>query len=173
MPERIYVSEAGLDALKERFKKAGEELAAIRAEKAHAYTATGDTWHDNPYFNRLEQDEKRKAEEIAELESLVAGAEVFELKRNTTRVQLGSLVHTNRYYKVSGEDKEDVWEIVGYGETDAPKKRVAYNAPLARALIGLHVGETAQSETPRGPAEYEVIALYASWDDVPPQFKAP
>ncbi|OGG51350.1 hypothetical protein A2704_03760 [Candidatus Kaiserbacteria bacterium RIFCSPHIGHO2_01_FULL_54_36b] len=173
MPERIYVSEAGLEALKERLKKEGEELAAIRAEKAHAYTATGDTWHDNPYFNRLEQDEKRKAGDTAELESLIASAQVFVPNRNTTRVQLGSIVHMNRYYKVSGEEEEVVWEIVGYGETDAPKRQVAYNAPLARTLMGLHVGETAQSETPKGPAEYEVVALYASWDDVPLQFKAP
>lgn len=172
MANTIYVSQDGLEALNRRLQKANEELVAIRAEKSVAYTQTGDTWHDNPTFNKLEQDEKRKAEAVGEISNLVANAQVFSFeKRNTSRVQLGSIVHINRYYAVSGEDDELVWEITGYGETNVPQKRVAYNAPMAQEFMGLHVGETAKSGSPKGPVEYEILALFSSWEEVPEPFK--
>lgn len=172
MSKKIFVSEEGLERLKTRLRQANEELAAIRAEKSTAYTQTGDTWHDNPYFNRLEQDERRKAEEVGELNTLVASAETFSPeKRNTSRVQLGSIVHLRRYYLVSGEEDEMVWEVVGYGETNVPKKQVAYDSPMAQALMGHHEGEVAQSNSPKGQVEYHVLGLFADWDDVPQQFK--
>lgn len=172
MANVIYVSKAGLDLLNGRLEGLNEELKALRSEKATAYTATGDTWHDNPYFNKLEQDEKRKAQEVAELSTLIASAQVFaSSERNTSRVQLGSIVHLNRYYKVSGEEEELVWEIVGYGETDAPRKRVAYNAPMAQALMGLNIGDTGPSDSPKGPVEYEVLGLFSAWDQVPDKFR--
>lgn len=172
MANVIYVSKAGLARLNERREKMNEELKVLRAEKAVAYTATGDTWHDNPYFNKLEQDEKKKAQDVGEINELIANAQVFLLeKRDTVRVRLGSIVLLNRYYKVSGEEEELVWEVVGYGETDVSQKRVAYNAPMVRALIGLHIGEIGASDGPKGPVEYEVVALFPSWDDVPEKFK--
>lgn len=169
---KIYVSDAGFAALKGRLEKAQRELTAITQEKAVAYTQSGDTWHDNPTFNKLEQDEARKAAEVNELSQLIVNAEVYVFQeRNTKRVQLGSIVHFHRYYEVSGAEEDEVWEIVGYGETNAPKKHVAYNAPMASALISLSKGGTSEAETPRGRAEYEVIELYKSWDDVPEEFR--
>lgn len=44
---------------------------------------------------------------------------------------------------------------------------VAYNAPLMQAIMGLHIGDSAETTSPQGPVEYEVLALFASWDDVP------
>lgn len=172
MAETVYLSAKGLELLNARLKRVNEELAAIRAEKSIAYTASGDTWHDNPTFNRLEQDEKRKAREVAELASLVGTARVFSFEvRNTMRVQFGSIVHFRRYYKVSGEEEELVQEVVGYGETDTTKSQVAYNAPMMRALIGLRVGETKETKSPKGQVEYEVLGLFPNWEEVPERFR--
>lgn len=164
----IYVSQEGLDALKARLEKANAEIKAIREDKAISYTATGDTWHDNPYFNKLEQDERTKEGEIAELNVQIANARLYSTdNRNTSRVQLGSIVHLHRYFKVSGQEDEQVWEVSGFGEINVPKQRVAYNAPLMQAIMGLHIGDSAETTSPQGPVEYEVLALFASWDDVP------
>jgi transcription elongation GreA/GreB family factor len=171
--QTIYVSQEGLDALKERLEKAQADLKAIRDDKAISYTATGDTWHDNPYFNKLEQDERTKEGEIAEFNGLIANARVYSAdKRNITRVALGSIVHLSRYYKVTSQSDEQVWEVSGYGEIDVPKQRVSYNSPLMKAIMGLHVGDTAETGSPQGPVEYEILALFASWDDVPANLKS-
>ena len=172
MSNIIYVSQEGLAALRARLDKSNEDLKRIRNEKSVAYTATGDTWHDNPYFNKLEQEERSKSQEVSEIESQMANAQVFTIdKRNTVRVQLGSILHLHRYFKVSGQEDELVWEVVGYGETDVKKLRVAYNAPMMQSLMGHSVGETAEATGPKGPVEYEVLALFANWDDVPSNLK--
>lgn len=173
MPQQvIHVSERGLDILRDKLAKATAELKSIREEKAIAYTATGDTWHDNPYFNKLEQDERNKEAEIANLNDQIANARIFTIEqRNTARVQLGSIVHVSRYFKVSGSMDEQVWEIVGYGETDAPQRKVAYNAPFAQAIIGLGADDTAEAQTPQGAVEYEVIKLFSNWEAVPAELK--
>ena len=172
MMNTIYVSKEGLEFLNVRLKKAKEQLVAVRAEKNTAYTATGDTWHDNPYFNSLEQDEKRKVGEVGELIELIKNAKVFSFeKRNVLRVQLGSILHIYRYYKISGEEEEFVWEVGGYGETDISKQRVAYNAPAMEVLMGKCVGDTLEADSPKGPVEYEVLGLFPTWEEVPCNFR--
>ena len=168
MNEKIFVSAEGLERLKAQLETMKAELASIRKEKAVAYTATGDTWHDNPYFNKLEQDEQRKALDVGQMEAMISRAEVFQVEtRNTKRVQLGSIVAIYRYFELTGEEQEEVWEIGGHGETDSKKRLVAYNSPLGSALIGLKVGETNKSTGPKGPVEYELRQLFANWDEVP------
>ncbi|MHB8710345.1 MAG: GreA/GreB family elongation factor [Minisyncoccota bacterium] len=173
MDQTIYVSKEGLEALKAKLEKAQADLKTIRSEKAIAYTASGDTWHDNPHFNRLEQDERRKEAEVAELNGQIANARLYVVadKRNTTRVALGSIVHLRRYFKVSGQEDEQVWEVSGYGEIDVSKQRVAYNAPLMEAIIGLHIGENVETGSPQGRVEYEIVALFADWSEVPSNLK--
>lgn len=168
MAERIVVSPYGLSLLHERLTRVETDLRKIREEKALAYTASGDQWHDNPYFNKLEQDEQIKVKEIAELLSLIAGARIFTPpeRRNTQHVQVGSIVHFRRTYLEGDEEQREVWEIVGYGELDIGNKKVSYNSPLAQALMSLEVGDTRRVQTPRGLAEYEVLDLYESWNDV-------
>lgn len=168
MSSVIYVSEKGLEDLNASLEKANADLAILREEKAKAYTATGDTWHDNPYFNKLEQDEKRKAQDVADIQALIGNAKLFTLEaRNINRVQLGSIVLLSRYFKVGGEEEESVWEIVGYGETDVAQKKVAYNSPMAQAIMGLHIGDVGESTGPKGSVEYEVLGLFPDWESAP------
>jgi transcription elongation GreA/GreB family factor len=165
---RIYVSDERLKKLREDLEGAHASLSALRKEKNLAYTATGDTWHDNPYFNRLIQDEEALARKIAEIQQTISDAEVYNPSvRNIEQVRLGSIVRFVRRYKKSGEEMTEIWEIVGFGETDVSQKHVAYNAPLGAALIGMKPGDTRQATTPKGAVEYEILDLYPDWDATP------
>jgi transcription elongation factor GreA len=167
-----YVSESGLVTLKNRLIKAQTELQSIRDDKAISYTATGDTWHDNPYFNKLEQEERSKEAEVADIKNQIANARLYTTEnRNVERVALGSIVHLARYFKVSGQQDEQVWEVSGFGEIDVARQCVAYNAPLMQAIMGHHVGDSAESNSPQGPVEYEILALFKDWNDVPTKLK--
>jgi len=70
---------------------------------------------------------------------------------------------------VSGEHtgEERRLEIVGIDEADAAHGRVAFTAPIARAILGRTVGDTTALDTPRGKDLLEVVSIgYAA--DRPP-----
>jgi transcription elongation factor GreB len=49
--------------------------------------------------------------------------------------------------------------IVGDDEADASAGRIGWSAPLARALIGAHVGDERVVRLPAGEKSYEVVAI--------------
>lgn len=160
-----YFSKRGLGLLKQRLEAAEAGLKKLQEEKSVAYNLSGDTWHDNPGFNALEQREKREVEAIVEMRRLIQAAQVYPLdSRPCETVGLGSIVRVSRFERVSEELNEHVWEIVGYGEADPPRGRIAYKSPIARGLLGLARGESKVIKTPRSEVELEVLDLYESWE---------
>lgn len=57
------------------------------------------------------------------------------------------------------------FRIVGVDEANGAEGRVAFVAPLARAVLGRRVGESAAVTTPRGEEELEVAAVSYEEDD--------
>ena len=53
----MKITAEGKEKLQAQIEKLTKDLEKLREEKANAYVLTGDTWHDNPYFNQLEQAE--------------------------------------------------------------------------------------------------------------------
>ncbi len=51
------------------------------------------------------------------------------------------------------------YQIVGDDEADIKAGKVSVSSPIARALIGKHVGDTAEVEAPSGTRGYEVLAV--------------
>ena len=48
-----------------------QDLNSLREEKLIAYNSSGDTWHDNPYFNKLEADERTLNAKIEEAQNIL------------------------------------------------------------------------------------------------------
>ncbi|CAM3364446.1 hypothetical protein G4177_18430 [Corallococcus sp. ZKHCc1 1396] len=51
------------------------------------------------------------------------------------------------------------YRIVGPDEADVKAGRLSVESPLARALLGKEAGEVVLVERPRGPVEYELLAV--------------
>jgi hypothetical protein len=66
--EVVKITLAGINLIQQNIGKLREELKYIREEKNIAYTLCGDTWHDNPHYNKLEQDERSLNNRIKEIE---------------------------------------------------------------------------------------------------------
>lgn len=163
---KTYLTERGAERLQAAIAAAEQELKNIREEKAVAYTASGDTWHDNPTFNALEQTEKRVAADIANKRQVLASAaKVSVVPRDTTRVALGSIVKYQTLNTQSGDPDCDWIEIGGYGESDFDNGLITYDAPLGRLLIGLESGVKRHGNVPAGKIEIEVLRFYQNWDD--------
>jgi transcription elongation factor GreB len=135
-----YVTPEGLAALRDELAsllEARAELGTPELDAARAATAAG------------------LAERIAELEGRIACAELVappehppDVVRFGARVTVRTRAGTERVYR-----------IVGIDEANATEGRIAFVAPLARALLGKRVGDAALVRTPHGEEELEVAGL--------------
>lgn len=166
----LYITENGKKILYKRIKLLEGEIKAIRDEKAIAYTASGDTWHDNPGFNALEQAEHRKVGETVDIKNKIDNAILCNtLIRNTSIVSVGSIIKCLRYIPNSDNEVFYTWEIVGIGESDPKNNKISYESPIGSNLMGLSIDE--ESEGVFLPSEnkkvtYEVIQFYSNWQEV-------
>lgn len=92
---------------------------------------------------------------IAELEARLASAELVDPATGAPDlVRFGARVTIR-----ARGGSERVFRIVGVDEANAVEGRVAFVAPVARALLGKRLGEGAVLRTPRGDEEVEVLAI--------------
>lgn len=88
------------------------------------------------------------------LEDHIGRAEVIDpANLSGDRVMFGATVDL---YDVD-KDKEVTYVIVGEDEADLPKGWISISSPVARALIGKSVDDTAVVETAKGRREYEIV----------------
>lgn len=94
---------------------------------------------------------------IQEIEAKLGAAQVIDITKipNQGKVIFGATV---TLYNTS-TDKEVVYRIVGDDEADIKQQLISVNSPLARALIGKLVDDTARVVTPTGEVEYEVVKV--------------
>ena len=166
----MYLSKQGKELLGKRIEKVLAELEAIRAEKEIAYTASGDTWHDNPGFNALEQTEHRKAIEVRDLQSIFSTGEVMPTEpRPVQVVGIGSIVSFLQFIENTGEEERGVFEIVGYGESDPVSRKISYDSPIGSVLFGQSIGESFEDgvfvPAKKSRCYFEVTGLFSSWDE--------
>jgi transcription elongation factor GreB len=98
---------------------------------------------------------------IAELEARLASAEPVVSEDGPADVVRFGVRATIR----TGDGSERSYRIVGVDEANAAEGRIAFLAPLARALLGKRVGDVVAWPTPRGEQEVEVTAIDARAED--------
>ena len=140
-----YVTPRGLRLLR-------AELAELEAERHHLEADRSD---EAEYRRRLAIVTGR-AGELAE--RIACAALVDPRLQPRDQVRFGASV-TLRTASGERAGEERRLEIVGIDEADAAQGRVAFTAPIARAILGREVGETAALDTPRGRDLLEVVSI--------------
>jgi transcription elongation factor GreB len=132
LPEGVpnYVTERGLALLR-------DELAALLEERAP----------DGPERAAL-------AQRRAQLQQRIASAELV-----TRPSEADEVVRFGAHVRVEGAEGERRLQIVGVDEADAAQGRIAFVAPLARALLGRRAGDVVRVQKPSGEEELEVVAV--------------
>jgi len=96
---------------------------------------------------------------LAALENRIASAQVVDpAGQPHDEVRFGATVTLR---SDAGEERR--YTLVGVDEADAKVGRLAFVAPLARALLGKRAGDVATVRTPRGEEEWEIIRV--GYDD--------
>jgi len=138
-PGPNIVTPRGLAALHDRIAQRQADLAALKARP-----------------DRLDKLPEAAAErDLRWLEARLKAAVVIDpATHDLTEVAFGLCV------TVADEDgRETTYEIVGEDEADATRRRIAPNAPLARALLGAQVGDVVTWKRPAGTLELEIIRI--------------
>jgi len=161
-----YMTETGFENLKALLIRKKQEYADVRDHRQVAFEMSGDGWHDNPEFNRQQQIEASLNHTVKALTKRLQCARPVTIdcnNRPTTHVAIGSLVNITRWNLNNCADNKGInetWEIVGFDETDIKAARIGYNAPLAKAIIGLQAGEISEElRLGRQSWEVEVTSL--------------
>lgn len=160
----VYVTTAGYQKLQQKLADKQAEYAQVREHRQVAFELSGDGWHDNPEFNRMQQLEaslNHSVKQLTEQLDRVSPIVIDDTTRPCHHVGIGSIVSLRRWAHDSDSASDECWEIVGYDETNLPQQQLAYNAPLATAVLGLQVGEVTE-DLVIGTRHWdiEVLALY-------------
>lgn len=151
--EKIPMTAAGLSRLEDELRnlKSVERPAVIRAiadAREH-----GDL-SENAEYHAARERQSFIEGRVAELEDIISRAQVIDISQlSGDQVRFGATV------SLADEDSDDevVYTIVGAHEADIKEGRLSVHAPLARALIGKHLGDSVEVTTPGGSKSYEIV----------------
>ena len=128
--------------------KRPEIIQAIAAAREH-----GDLKENAEYHAAREQQSFVEGR-IQDIESKLSHSQVIDISTMPpgTRVIFGCTV------VIINMQTDDISEyrIVGDDEADVNSGKISYLSPIAKALIGKHVGDCVQVITPSGEVEYEI-----------------
>lgn len=151
--KEIYLTTEGLEEIK-------KELDCLKQEKRPEIIAAlkdarmlGDL-SENAEYDAARNEQAVVESRIAELEAMVEKAIIIK-KVKTDKVRLGVKVKLEYL-----EDKEqEVYSIVGSKEVDPLNNKISNESPIAKAIMGLKVGETVTVDSPNGSYKVKVIEI--------------
>jgi len=147
---KTVLTKEGFEKMKQKLNEKIQQMKSLRDEKAHAYSASGDGWHDNPGWVQLGQQEEMLANEVNILQQKINNATIIDSpKVDESRVQIGSKVNY-LILKPNGVSTIHSVYIVGSGESDVKNKKISYDSPVGKALFKMEKGEEKEVELPAG-----------------------
>jgi transcription elongation factor GreA len=155
--EKIPFTSLGLETIKaELLKLKTEERPAVI--KAIADAREHGDLSENAEYHAARERQSFIEGRVAELEDVVSRAEVINPAQIT-----GETITFGTSVTVADEDtdEESEYAIVGPYEADLSKGLISTSSPIAKALIGKRVGDSAEVTTPRGVKSYEVLSIKA------------
>jgi transcription elongation factor GreA len=153
--DRLPMTLGGVSKLKRELKqiKTVDRPKNVRdIEEARAH---GDL-SENAEYHAAKDKQGQLEGRIRFLEDAIARAEIIDVaKFSGDQVKFGATV------TLSDEEtgNQVKYRIVGEHEADLKQRSVSVSSPIARALIGREVGDSAQVQAPGGAREYEILTV--------------
>ena len=94
---------------------------------------------------------------IKDIEARLSDLQVIDINNITND---GKVIFGSKVTLIDLEtDKEISYQIVGEYETDLDNNIIAYNTPIAKALVGQYIEDIVTVKTPGGTVEYEIVKV--------------
>ena len=155
MADKRPMTPTGHASLKASLRQLKEVDRPANAKAIEVARGHGDL-SENADYDAAKNEQGLIEAKIDNVNTILALAEVIDpTKLSGERVMFGATVSLED--EDSGDEK--TYTIVGEHEADLKKGRIAITAPIARALIGKEVGDTAQVKAPGGVREVEITKV--------------
>ena len=150
-----YMTPAGYAQLDAEFNQLWKVERPKLVEIISWAASNGDRSENGDYIygkKRLREVDRR----IRFLSKRLEHAEVVDPARReaTDQVYFGATVTV-----ADRDGSESTYAIVGIDEADAGRGRIAWNSPMARALLKAREGDTVSVQTPEGRREVEIVEV--------------
>jgi transcription elongation factor GreA len=152
---KIPMTKEGYEAL-EREAKHLKSVERPRIIKAIAEARAHGDLSENAEYHAAKEQQGMTEARVMELENTLSRAQVIEISS-----MAGDTIKFGATVTVVDEDTEEEirYQIVGDFEADAKNGRISISSPVARALIGKEVGDSAEVSTPGGGRCFEIIKI--------------
>ncbi len=112
---------------------------------------------ENAEYHAAREEQGLLEAQIKDIEHKLGLAQVIDI---STIPQNGKVVFGVTVVLEDLDTEEEVtYKIVGQDESNINEGLLAYNTPIARALIGNEEGDTVEIETPGGSKNYEIVEV--------------
>ena len=151
--KEIYLTKAGLEEMQKeleylKLEKRPEVINALKDARA-----LGDL-SENAEYDAARTEQAIVESKIQELEAMIENAIVISDVK-TDQVAIGSKVKIEYV-----EDKEtEEYTIVGSKEADPFQNKISNESPIAKAILGLKVGEVVSVESPNGKYDVKIVEI--------------
>lgn len=153
--EKVYVTQAGYEELKEELRVLVHEERNIVITELQEARAQGDL-SENADYDAARDHQARVEARISELEAMLSKIEIIsDVKTKKKVVSLGSTVEI---LDMDSNEKE-VYTIVGSVEADPFNGKLSNVSPLAVALLDSKVGAVVTVENVEKPYKVKVLEL--------------
>ena len=153
MDEKIYVTEEGLQDLKNELETLVHVTRNEVIEELKAARAQGDL-SENADYDAARDRQAQVESRIKELEHTIRNAEVITEVKSTKFVRLGSTVEIE---ELDTKEKH-IYTIVGTTEADPLNGKLSNETPLAEAIIDHKVGQTVTVNVDK-PYDVKIVSI--------------
>ena len=153
--KQTVLTQEGLKALEDEL----EELKTVKrkdvAEKIKVALSFGDL-SENSEYDAAKEAQGMLEMKISQLKDMLASARIIdEAKLNTEEVQIMNTVTI----KNTKNGATMTYTIVADSEANLKEKKIASSTPIAKGLLGKHVGDIAEIRVPQGLMTFEIVKI--------------
>jgi len=156
MKKEVYLTKEGVQEIE---AKLGMLRRLRQSEIIHLLKEARDSANnvlENTALLYAKQEQQAIDRKIAELESIIKNAKVIT-KGNTDKVTLGSKVKL----AFLSDNEVETYTIVGTHEANPFHNKISHEAPIAKAILGKTVNETATVSHDLNEYQVKILGIYA------------
>jgi len=151
---KVPLTAEGAETLREEL----QELKSVRRPaviQAIAEAREHGDLSENAEYHSAKEKQSFIEGRVKELEGVISLADIIDVAKMSGAVKFGATVTMAD----EDTDEEKTYQIVGEYEANIEAGLLNMKSPIARALIGKEVGDSAEVRTPGGAKSYEIIEI--------------